>query len=58
VLAFDHRAEDSDTVDFIVCDPNDPAAPRVVRFDPRAEPARKRTALDPALPRVLGRRAP
>ena len=37
VLAFDYRAAGADAVDFIVYDPNDPAAPGIVRFDPRDE---------------------
>jgi hypothetical protein len=37
VLAFDYRAGGSEAVDFIVYDPNDPAAPGTVRFDPRDE---------------------
>ena len=37
VLAFDYRAAGAEAVDFIVYDPNDPAAPGVVRFDPRDE---------------------
>ena len=37
VLAFDYRAPGSETVDFVVYDPNDPAAPGVIRFDRRDE---------------------
>ena len=37
VLAFDYRASGSDTVDFVVYDPNDPGAPGIVRFDRRDE---------------------
>jgi hypothetical protein len=58
VLAFDYRAEDSDTVDFIVYDPKDPAAPGVVRFDPRdalspRAALRRVGALLPRVPPVL-----
>ena len=37
VLAFDYRATEPETVDFVVYDPNDPAAPGVIRFDRRDE---------------------
>jgi hypothetical protein len=37
VLAFDYRTSGPDTVDFVVHDPNDPAAPGIVRFDRRDE---------------------
>ena len=37
VLAFDYRTSGPDTVDFVVYDPNDPAAPGIVRFDRRDE---------------------
>jgi len=37
VLVFDYRAPGSETVDFVVYDPNDPAAPGVIRFDRRDE---------------------
>ncbi|HEY7654771.1 MAG TPA: hypothetical protein VIG07_18285 [Methylomirabilota bacterium] len=47
VLAFDYRKTGSETVDVVVYDPNDPAAPGVIRFDgvvqgPR--PARRQTS--------------
>jgi hypothetical protein len=37
VLAFDYRASGSETVDFVVYDPNDPSGPGIVRFDARDE---------------------
>jgi hypothetical protein len=37
VLAFDYHAIGAETVDFVVYDPNDPAAPGVIRFDRRDE---------------------